>query len=74
MGNLQGIFIQKGRQLLAQLSDGPEEKTFDRADGDVQDFRCFVQFESVVVTHHKYGSFLGGYFLECLENPVLNLG
>ena len=73
MGNLHWIFIHKGRKLFAELSDGSEEKAFNRADGDVQDFGGFIQFEAVVVAHDKNGSFFGGYLLECLRDAVLDL-
>jgi len=73
MGDLHSIAIQKGRKLFAELSDGSEEKTFDRADGDIQDFGSLIQFEAVVVAHDKDGSFLGGYLLEGQRNAVLDL-
>jgi len=74
MGNLHWIFIYKGQKLFAELSDGSEEKAFDCADGDIQDFSGFIQFEAVVVAHDKNGSFLGGNLLECLRDTVLDLG
>jgi hypothetical protein len=68
------ILIQKGRKLFAQLSDGPEKKTFDRAYGDVQYFGSLIYFEAIVMAHDKDGPFLGGYLLEGMRDSVLDLG
>ena len=68
------ILVHKGRKLFTELPNGSEEKAFDCADGDVQDFCGFIQFEAIVMAHDKDGSLLGRNFLESLGDTMLNLG